>query len=428
MRGNSAIAWLALAVVAGCADGPPNFHADVRPILESRCVSCHQDGAIAPFALDTYAKVKAFGPAVKNAVSTREMPPWSASPKVAYRDDISLSDEQIATVVDWIDAGMPEGDPEKPGPALPSVTTPFPGSDLELQLPEPYTPTARPDEYRCFPLAWTATTEKFVTALTIEPENISIVHHVAVFLLPPDNADKPYTWDAEDTTPGYECYGGPSGGRDAIPIVQLGAWLPGQTGNIYPPGTGIRVQPGSTLVLQMHYNVLTNDPAPDQSRVLFHLEDQVEKEAWYAPFLNASWVVGQMNIPAGQAEVSHDHRDDPRTFFDLVAGTKLPLEDGFDVHAVMFHMHQLGTRGSVSRVQRGFFTPILEIDRWDFNWQRQYVLQEPIPIFDGDELHVECVYDNSASNQADGRAPADVNWGEGSSDEMCVANLLITAR
>lgn len=423
-----AIAVVLTVAAAACGDDTPTYHRDVRPIVEGRCVSCHADGAIAPFALDSYDAVAALAAPVRHAVSTRQMPPWSASPSVDYRWDISLTDAQIETIVAWVDAGAPEGDPGDVGEPLPEVQPTFPSVDLELPLPEPYTPVDVPDEYRCFPLAWTETTEKYVTALNIVPGNLEIVHHVAVFLLPPNNADKPYAWDAEDDRPGYECFGGPSGGRDAIPIVQLGAWLPGQTGNVYPNDIGIRVQPGSTLVLQIHYNVTSPDPAPDQSRIQFALANAVAKEAWYAPFLNPSWVVGAMEIPAGEPEVVHAHREDPRTFFDLVAGRPLPLEDGFDVHAVMFHMHDLGVRGAIARNERGLKTPILELDSWDFNWQRQYVLQDPIAVEGGVELDLECVFDNSPANQPRAGAPVDVNWGEGTSDEMCVANLLITAR
>lgn len=419
----------AALVLVACSEGAPTYYRDVRPIVEGRCISCHADGAIAPFALDDYDSLKAFAPAVAAAVSSRKMPPWSAAPTdVTYRANVSLTDEQIETIVEWVDQGMEIGDASSPGEALPSVEPVFPGADLELALPEPYVPIGRPDDYRCFPIEWTETEDKFVTALSVMPGNLEIVHHVAIFLIPPANADKPFVWNEEDEEPGYECFGGPSGGRDALPIAQLGAWLPGQSGNVYPNGVGIRVKPGSTLVIQMHYNVPGADPMPDQSRVVFSLADSVEKEGWYAPFLDVSWPLGFMPIPAGEAAVEHSIEDDPRDFFDLVAGESLPFENGFDVHAVMFHMHQLGEIGRVQRVRRGLKKTFLEIENWDFNWQRQYVLTEPLDIQDGDELSLTCIFDNSATNQYRGGTPVDVNWGEGTGDEMCVANMLVTAR
>lgn len=420
---------IVLFLVAGCGKGAPTYYQDVRPIVEGRCVGCHQENAIAPFPLDSYELVKAFGPAAAAAVSSRKMPPWAAgAADVGYRENISLTDEQIATINEWVDTGMEEGDPSNPAEPLPPVATPFPGTDLELTLPEPYTPTVTPDEYRCFPVAWSETSERFITALNVIPGNREIVHHVAVFLVPPESADKPFTWDAEDEAPGYTCFGGPSGNRDPVPIAQLGAWLPGQAGNVYPDGLGIRVKPGSTLVLQMHYNVVAPNPEPDQSIFQFSVAETVEKEAWYAPFLSVAWVAGLMPIPAGEKDVEHSISEDPRDFFDLVAGEKLPFDNGFNVHAVMFHMHYLGVRGTVDRVRRGLPTRLLNIQRWDFNWQRQYILDEPMEVLDGDEIALKCIFDNSPEHQEDGRDPTDVNWGEGSSDEMCVANMLVTAR
>ena len=419
----------AALLLFACSDGAPTYHQDVRPIFEGRCTSCHAAGKIAPFTLEEYATAKSFGPAIVQAVTSREMPPWSAADsQVTYRGNVSLSDEQIQKITDWVAGGSLEGDPSSPGEPLPSVQEPFPGTDLELALPQPYVPIARPDDYRCFPIEWTETEDRFVTALNVIPGNLEIVHHVAVFLLPPETAHKPYEWDAEDEEAGYECFGGPSGGRDAIPIAQLGAWLPGQTGNIYPNDIGIRVRPGSVLVIQMHYNVVGGEPAPDQSKFEFSIAEQVAKEAWYAPFLSVAWVAGLMPIPAGEAEVRHEIQEDPRGFFDLVAGEELPFDDGFDIHAVMFHMHQLGETGSVRRMRRGRPTSFLEIEQWDFNWQRQYTLSEPLPFEDGDELFLECVFDNSATNQDGGESPVDRNWGEGTGDEMCVANMLVTAR
>lgn len=428
MSRSSLVPVAALALVA-CSEGAPTYYRDVRPIVEGRCTSCHAEGAIAPFGLDDFEKVKAFGPAVAMAVTSRQMPPWSAGPSdVTYDGDVSLTDAQIQTIVDWVDQGMEKGDASSPGDVLPPTEPAFPGVDLELQLPEPYVPTGRPDDYRCFPVRWTETADKFVTALSVMPGNLEIVHHVGVFILPPENAEKPFVWNEEDERPGYECFGGPSGGREAIPIVQLGAWLPGQSGNVYPNGIGIRVKPGSTVVIQMHYNVVGDDPAPDQSRLVFSLEDSVEREGWYAPFLDVSWPLGFMQIPAGESAVEHEIEEDPRGFFDLVAGETLPFDDGFEVHAVMFHMHQLGEVGRVSRVRRGFETNFLNIQNWDFNWQRQYVLSEPLEVLDGDALMLNCTFDNSAANQDRGQEPVDVNWGEGTGDEMCVANMLVTAR
>ena len=253
-----------------------------------------------------------------------------------------------------------------------------------------------------------------------------------MYLVPTENAEEPFSWDAEDEQIGYECFGGPTGDRGAtFPIQQLGGWLPGQSGNTYPDGIGIRVEPGSTIVLQMHYNVATADPTPDQSKFQFSLIKEPTAEGWYAPFLDIGWVLGSMEIPAGEASVVHALVDDPRSFFNLVVGDHIDLSNGFRIHAATFHMHQLGVRGELSHVPRGPSSVLLNIEEWDFNWQRQYTLTTPFDVPAGDKLKVECEFDNSTGNQPviSGKAqmPVDVSWGEGTGDEMCVANLLITA-
>jgi hypothetical protein len=258
------------------------------------------------------------------------------------------------------------------------------------------------------------------------------VHHAAIFLVPAEHRDLPFAWAAEDERPGYRCFGGPTGDRGAqFPIQQLGAWLPGQDGLVYPDGIGIRVEPGAVLVVQMHYYTPAGVPEPDASEVAFRVEDQVTAPALHAPFLDLGWVVGGLEIPAGAATVEHQLVDDPRGFFRLVLGEAADLPRGFRIHAITHHMHRLGRSGRLERVRGRGSTALLNIPRWDFDWQRQYVLETPVEVRPGDRLRLTCVYGNGPGDQPpgpDGRplAPVDVNWGEGSDDEMCVANLLIT--
>jgi hypothetical protein len=139
-----------------------------------------------------------------------------------------------------------------------------------------------------------------------------------------------------------------------------------------------------------------------------------------------------MQIPAGEASVAYSVKDDPRWFFDMFI-SDFELDQGFNIHSAMFHMHKLGRSGQARLVRSdGSSETILDIPRWDFNWQREYQLEVPIGFSPGDSIELECVWDNSEDNQVlvDGtqRAPLDVAWGEGTSDEMCVVNMLITER
>jgi hypothetical protein len=427
---------LGLVVAMGCGgeDGPApterTYYRDVKPIIDGRCGGCHSDGNIAPFALTGYDEVAALRELVKTVTGERSMPPWSATPgHVAYRFDPSLSDEQIAIIAGWVDAGAPEGDPSDEGAPLASVDQTMSRVDKVLQMPVSYTPTATPDEYRCFVLDWPETATTFVTGFNAKPDNKTIDHHIAAFLVRPDNPlgegvfDELAALEAQDPEPGYTCFGGPGGESDAfIPAQQIGQWVPGQGGGDYPAGSGIEVPPGSKIVLQMHYFTGLGVDGPDQTSIELSVEESVDKSGAFAPWLNSAWVFGGMEIPAGDPEVVHDHTADPRGFIETFIGST-DVSDGFFVHAIMLHMHRLGRRGHVAIQGQDGEQVLLRIDDYDFDWQRLYHLETPIRFHAGDELTVECVWDNSG---ADGTVPETVNWGEGTSDEMCVGNLYIT--
>lgn len=413
---------LVLALLAAaCGPPAPTWHQDVRPIIEGRCVNCHVAGGIAPFVLDSFSAVKAMGPAVVDSTQKGRMPPWLASPNEVggWLKDPSLTAAQKDVLSKWVAAGMPEGDAKRPGEALPSVSTGLPRVDLTLKMAAPYTPQKLPDDYRCFVLRWPMTTPAYVTGINGVPGNAKIVHHVALYLVEGAAARYPPEWDAEDALPGYECFGGPFGSRpQQFPVKLLTAWLPGYQGQVFPRGGGVAIPPGATVVLQMHYSSLEAAPSPDQTAMEFSIADTVSRRLAYQPFLKFDWVAGQMPIPPNSSEVVHEHRADPRPNFGLL-GSPLDTKNGFNIEAVMFHMHTLGARGELW-IHRADKTKqqILVLPRWDFHWQQEYQLAEPVRFNPGDELRVRCVFDNSKPG-----AKAS-NWGENSDEEMCVANLL----
>jgi len=416
----AALAALALAV--SCGPPPPTYAQQVKPILDGRCVTCHQAGAIGPFSLDSYAGAKANAKALAAAVEAGRMPPWLAGPAdVSYLDDPQLTDDQKKVLRAWADANAPEGDPKKPGAPLAPVGSGLARVDLTLAMQEPYTPTLQPDDYRCFPITWPKAASTYVTGFNALPGVPSMVHHIAIYVVPPDAAAYPAQWDAEDPGPGYSCFGGPFGSHpQQFAVNLLTAWIPGTSGVQYPREGGILVEPGATLVLQMHYNTAAGIQ-PDASSFQFQLSDTVGRRLAYQPFLNEAWAAGQMKIPQGQSNVVHQYQADPRAFFSLL-GSPLDTTNGFNIEAVMFHMHKLGTSGQLW-LDKADHThlKVLDIPAWDFHWQLQYFLSEPLRFEPGDNLRVRCVFDNASGRIA---AVKDVNWGEGSDDEMCVANIL----
>src|SRR6266508_1092046 len=121
-------AVLALAAPAVAADTPKQvtFSKDVAPILQAKCQSCHEPGSIGPMSLITYQEVRPWARAIRERVSTRQMPPWHIDRSVGvqkFQNDLSLSDEQLETIVSWIDQGAPQGNPADMPPPRPVVTT-----------------------------------------------------------------------------------------------------------------------------------------------------------------------------------------------------------------------------------------------------------------------------------------------------------------
>lgn len=406
--------------LAACQPPGPSYHQDIRPILDARCANCHVEGGVAPFALDSFASSSAMAAAVADAVQTGRMPPWKAGPAdVTYLRNPSLSDEQKAAIAAWANNPV-EGDKAKPGAPLAALGGGIERIDRTVQMPEPYTPRIRPDDYRCFVLEWPETATRYVTGVNALPGVVSQAHHVALYLVNPADAMYPRMWDAEDATPGYECFGGPFGSRpQQFAVNLLTAWIPGYSGTTFPRGGGIKIEPGATVVMQMHYNVQGGaEPQLDQTAMQFTLADVVEHELAYQPLLDVAWVGGQMKIPAGNPAVLHQYVADPRSFFQLL-GSPLDTSSGFNIEAVMFHMHTLGRRGELflEKADRRRIK-ILDIPSWDFHWQIEYQLSEPVRFEPGDKLRVRCTFDNDAPGAIE------TNWGENSSEEMCVANIL----
>lgn len=427
----------------GCATEPavpavvPTWHTDVKPISDAYCAQCHAKGGVAPFELSTPAQFKAMKASVISDLKNRVMPPWSAdSHKRKYQYDESLTDAQIKTVVDWLEGGAPEGDATKPGKAITVQRSALSRKDFTFKLPLAYKPTASPDDYRCFQLAWPHTTNKYVTGFGVDPGNRKIAHHAVLFAIAQADAAKIDKLDQDDPGEGYTCYGSPAVGEENKDVNTkfLGAWAPGMTGVDFPADTGLLIQPGTKLVLQMHYNVAADTAGTDQTEVHLALADKVGKQAWFMPWFNLQWFFdpATMKIKAGDAKARYEFSEVPADA--LVSQATLPnidLKDGLTIHSVFPHMHTRGKTMQFSRVlPTGKEELMVDVFRYDFDWQRIYFFDQPTRVHKGDKLKVVCNWDNSAAGQpiVDGKplAPKDLVWGEGTYDEMCIAFFYLT--
>jgi len=407
----SMVLALALALTA-CGSSekdapPPTWHADVRPLVETSCASCHTDGGIGTFNLETYEDVLLVKDQVVDAVVERRMPPWKAIDGCTdYRDDISLSDEQIAMVVNWAEQGAPEGNVEDSRTGNPPEAGTLERVDLSVELPLAYeVDTSVTDDYRCFPVDWPLEEEAFVTGYVVNADRVDLVHHVIAYIIPESYRDQLMALEAEDGQAGYGCFGGP-GPINQADADWLGAWAPGAVQGPLPNGLGIRMKPDDMLVLQMHYNSKAGSSGADQSSIDFTIESSVEREGWIQPFTNPSWVAfGGMDIPA--------QTDDVQQTFENNMQRELIM------HTANLHMHTLGrsARMDIERAS-GEEDCLIEINDWDFDWQRTYVFSEPKTISVGDKWRIECTWDNPTDQ--------DVDWGDGTGDEMCLGTVLMS--
>ncbi len=445
---------IAGALLLGATPPPPTYHQDVMPILAANCLGCHTAGGIGPFPLDDPQWAQKMAPVVVQAIQSGRMPPWPPGGETpALVGERRVSSEQLAVVAAWAQAGAPLGKaPYKyvPIPSLNPVAE-RPG----LRPAQPYTPDARLyDDYRCFLVEPRFASDTFITGYRIHPEQTSLVHHVLLFNVGPEFLGVAQNKNGLDGRPGWPCFGGPNlGGTPNALGNLLGFWVPGTSGTDFPAGTGVLMKAGSFVVAQMHYNMGSSPPKPDQTS--FELKTApvgsnlkpVRTMALAAPV--------EVRCPPGQSGPQCERQYAlQRSELPLIANgihntcktsvedyLRQPLGDGSrqttscsssigqprTVLGATLHMHLRGTEIRIdlnpgtSRART-----LLHIPRWDFQWQGQYWYREPIELVRGDRVQITCTYDNSTSLPGPGGeplVPRYMTWGEGTTDEMCLGAL-----
>ena len=424
----------------GQTESALTYYRDVAPILETMCVRCHSEGGIreqVPFT--SYDEVAPYAALIKEMITNREMPPWLATTGCTeYAYDESLTETEIATVSEWVDRGVLEGSADvEPVTTEPRLFATLTRTDVTIEMPVDYVMKKSPDDYRCFLVDWPETEDTNITGFGAIPGNPAVVHHVIAYLVPPEGVATFEAYDEADEGPGYTCFGGPNGvGSDAggtsgfgESFRFLGGWAPGGVGSDFPPGTGMPVEAGSKIALQVHYNTLVEEPQPDRTKVVFKVDKEVEHTAFVLPWTNYAWLGGTgMEIPAGEADVVHSHSADLMQILSFILGDN--DVDRIRIYSAALHMHVLGTSGSVY-IDRpdGTRECLLDIPNYDFGWQRTYGFMEPKEVVAGDRVGLECHWDNTQENQTwvggEQLPPVDQHWGEGTNDEMCIAFFYI---
>lgn len=385
------------------------YYQDVKPLLETNCNSCHVAGGIAPFALDGYDKAKAYAGLIVEQTSSGAMPPWPPQDGCGeFQHERDISADEIEVLTKWQEAGMPAGDEASAVEGEPEGTFDLGDADYVADPgfeydPEP--PEGGIDDYHCFVIDPELEQDKFLQAFDTQPGNASVVHHVLLYAASADQSDKiQQRIDEDPSSPGYTCFGGP---RVDEPTL-LGGWVPGAVPLDFGEGKGIRIEKGSKLVMQVHYNMLNDPEGKDQTKVNLHYsEGEPDTELVMLPLAQPD-----LSIPAGDS--------------DVVETQSIDLPIGVDLFGVVPHMHQLGTSIDVKyTTSGGEDTCLVNIPDWDFDWQGFYLYKEPVRIPAQATVELTCRYDNSPENQPEGRTPRDVTWGEGTFDEMCLNYVII---
>ncbi|MEW6211512.1 MAG: thiol-disulfide isomerase [Acidobacteriota bacterium] len=365
------------------------FTKDVAPIIFNHCAECHRPGEIAPMSLMSYQEVRPWAKSIRERVVERSMPPWAADPKYGHwANDARLSDQQIQTIVAWVNAGAPKGD-DRDMPPAPKFTDGWTigQPDAVVEMQEEYTvPADGTVPYLYFSMPSGFTEDKWIQAMEIRPGNRSVVHHVIA-----------YAQEAgvKDNAPGGE--GELRRGR-----THLGGITPNKTGIVYGPGTARLIKKGSNIVFQMHYTT-NGQVTKDRTKIGFVFA----KEPGRKMLITGNAIDTRFVIPPGAA--SHE-----------VKASKTFNEDVL-ITSFMPHMHVRGKDFIYTAVYPdGRSEILLSVPKYDFNWQLTYIPKTPIALPKGTRLDCVAHFDNSEKNKYNPDPTKAVRWGDQTWEEMMI--------
>ena len=406
-----AVGMLLTAAGSTSAQTDVTFTRDVAPILQRSCQGCHRTGQMAPMSLMTYAEVRPWARAIRGKVSQRVMPPWHLDKTVGiqeYQNDISLSDAQIDTIVRWVDAGAPRGNPADLPPALD-----WP-DDQVWHLAEKYsrepdlvvssdswTQAAEGQDQWWQPYVPTGLTEdRWVTGIEVRPSlpGRRIVHHSVIYL---QQREEPGDFTPVIEAPGRGNY--------------FSEFAVGKIGDVFRENTGKLLKAGSRLGFDIHYHSV-GEELTDSTDVGIWLypKGYVPKYRVYAQAMGVQHAMQTLDIPPGKVTVHHAY---------------VPMRLPARLENYQPHMHVRGKAMSMEAIYPNGRTEMLShVSNFDFNWHVNYVYtDDSAPVLPkGTILHLTAWHDNTASNRANPDPTQWVSWGQRSYDDMYHAHVNVT--
>lgn len=362
--------------IANEAPRNPTYSKDVAPILNTNCVQCHRPGDIGPMSLMNYDEVRPWAKSIRKNVENGTMPPWHADPAVGqFKNDRSLEDWEVATLVNWAKRGAKEGDRGDlpPAPDVPTGAWRLGEPDVVVDFREVKLKGGGPDRFYDLTGKTGIEEDTWIRAIEVLPGNRQVVHHVII-------------WQGGQGSRGW-----------------LGAWAAGMEPMVFPEGTGRKLKAGVPLVADMHYHP-ADTPETDQTKIGLYLakEDEIEKELINLWIQNAGF-----EIPAGKP--------------DYKARANYTFTQDAYLMAFLPHMHYRGKSFTyTARFPDGRKQELLRVNDYDFNWQTGYEVADPIFVPKGTRINCVAVWDNSAENPDNPDPTRNVRFGDESYDEMMI--------
>ncbi len=364
------------------------FHRDISRILQQNCAECHHEGGLAPFSLDDVAEVTDRAKTIRRVIEDGTMPPWFAKPLAGeksspWANDRSLAKQDRSDLLTWLaSADRPVGDPADAPAALAfdAGGWKYGKPDLALTFAKPYPVKAEGKMPYANIIVDTGLTEnRWVRGYQVLPGNLDVVHHILVFL--DDPASK---------------------GRDHDGFYA--AYVPGSGSEMFPAGFAKLLPAGTKLRFQVHYTP-KGKATTDSTRIGFYFTN----EAPVNEVKIASVMTNKFAIPAG----APNH--------EVTAQRAAPMD--MTLMSFMPHMHLRGKSFRYELAQAGGNKVLLDIPNYDFNWQLQYRLKEPLLLPKGTVLRGIAHFDNSAANKANPDPTQVVRWGQQTEDEMMIGYI-----
>lgn len=380
--------------VEGCLIGRPvrptasatvTYHRDVAGILQKHCQDCHRPGEIGPMPLLSYEDAANWAGMIREVVKERRMPPWHADPSIGvFRNDRRLSEQELATLLTWVDQGCPEGDAKDAPPPRSFVTGWRIGKpDAVFSMPQAFVVPAKARggiPYQYFLAETQFKEDRWVVAAEARPGSRSVVHHIIVYVRQRGVRER----------------------ADGIGDGFLVAYAPGDLPLQLPPGFGKKIPKGSFMYFQMHYTP-SGVETPDLSSVgLVFAKEKPKHEVRTRSIANP-----RFEIPAGASA----HRVDASTTFRKNAM----------LLSMSPHMHLRGKSFEYRVVfPDGRKETLLSVPKYDFEWQTNYILAKPLFLPAGTRIECTAYFDNSAQNKNNPDPTRPVYWGDQTWEEMMI--------